>query len=37
MKHLTGFLLLAILSMGNVIAADVPWGSATVTETQYKP
>ena len=37
MKNLTGFLLLTILSMGNVIAADGPWGSATVTETQYKP
>ena len=37
MKGFIGFLLLAVLSMGGVAAAEAPWGSARVTETEYKP
>ena len=37
MKRFMGLVLISILSNGHVWAAEAPWGSAVVTETQYKP
>ena len=37
MKYFTWWFLLAALYAGSVTAGEVPWGSAGVTETQYKP
>ena len=37
MKFSIWFCLLAILTTGNIAAAEAPWGSSKVIDTQYKP
>lgn len=37
MKNFLSVLLMSVMITGIAAAGDTPWGSASVTETQYKP